>query len=161
MIRRSFASLVLVAFLAACAADGGGYGSSPVNKQNIGGVAGAVLGGVAGSTIGGGKGQLWATGAGVLVGALVGSEIGKSLDRADQMYAQRAFTQAVAAPNNQQITWSNPESGNAGSYTPVRSGRSNDGRTCREFKQSIVIDGKTETGVGTACQSSDGTWQIN
>ncbi len=165
MSRRVIASLVLTLFLAACANQGGGgYGSSGMpqaNKQNVGGLAGAVLGGLAGSTMGKGKGQLWTTGAGVLVGALVGSEIGKSLDRADQMYAQRAFGQATTAPVGQQISWANPESGNSGTYTPTRTGRTSDGRTCREFTQTIVIDGRAETGVGTACQNMDGTWAIN
>jgi len=165
MSRRLLASLVLTAFLtAACANQGGSYGSSgmpQVNKQNMGGLAGAVLGGVAGSQVGGGKGQLWATGAGVLVGALIGSEIGKSLDRADQMYAQRAFNQATSAPVGQTINWSNPESGNSGSYVTTRTGRTNSGTTCREFKQTIIIDGQAQTGVGTACQNADGTWAIN
>ena len=40
------------------------------NKELIGGGAGAVLGGLAGSQIGGGSGQRWATGVGVLLGAL-------------------------------------------------------------------------------------------
>lgn len=37
-------------------------------KQGVGTVGGAVLGGLAGSQVGGGSGQLWATGAGVLLG---------------------------------------------------------------------------------------------
>ena len=162
MSRRFISALVLTAFLAACAGqNGGGYGNSPITKENMGGVGGAVLGGLAGSQVGGGSGRLWATGAGVLLGALVGSNIGRSLDRADQMYAQRAFNQAATAPVGQQITWSNPESGNSGAYVPTRTGRTSNGQTCREFKQTIVIDGRSETGVGTACQNSDGTWQIN
>jgi surface antigen len=163
MTRRLIASLVLTAFLAACANQGGGYGStnSPINKENMGGIGGAVLGGLAGSTMGGGSGRLWTTGAGVLLGALVGSNIGRSLDRADQMYAQRAFNQAAAAPVGQEISWNNPESGNSGSYVPTRTGRTNSGQTCREFKQTIIIGGQAETGVGTACQNADGTWAIN
>lgn len=162
MTRRLIASLVLSTFLvAACANQGGGYGTQGLNKEQIGTGAGAVLGGLAGSQVGGGSGRLWATGAGVLLGALVGSNIGRSLDRADQMYAQRAFNQATTAPVGQQISWSNPESGNSGYYVPTRTGRTNDGRTCREFKQTIIIDGRAETGVGTACQNADGTWQVN
>lgn len=163
MTRNFVIALILTSFLAACANNGGGYGSSSsgIDKQTIGGVGGAVAGGLLGSQIGGGSGRLWATGAGTLLGALVGSSIGSSLDKADRMYADRAFGQAATAPVGQPITWSNPESGNSGSYVTTRTGRTADNRTCREFKQTIVVDGRSETGVGQACQNSDGTWQIN
>ncbi len=165
MSRRLIASLILTSFLAACATNGdGSYGSagtgSPVNKQTIGGATGAVLGGLLGSQVGSGKGQLWATGAGVLLGALAGSNIGASLDKADQAYANKAFNQATAAPVGQPITWSNPESGNSGTYTVNRTGRTADNRACREFTQTIMIGGKAQQGVGTACQNPDGSWAI-
>ena len=167
MTRRLIASLFLASFLAACAANNGdgSYGaagtSSPINKQNVGAVGGAVVGGILGSKVGKGSGQLWATGAGALLGGLAGSSIGASLDKADQMYANRAFNQAAAAPVGQQINWSNPESGNSGTYTTTRTGRTNTGAQCREFTQTIMIGGQAKQGVGTACQNPDGSWQIN
>lgn len=163
MIRRLLSILIVTSLLTACANQGGGYGQSgmpQLNKQTGGTVAGAVLGGVLGSNIGGGKGQLWATGAGALLGALVGSEIGKSLDRADQAYANRAFGQATSAPVGQEIAWSNPESGNSGTYVVNRTGRTADNRSCREFTQTIMIGGRAEQGVGVACQNPDGSWAI-
>lgn len=165
MTRRLIASLLLSVFLAACASNGDGtYGSagtsSPVNKQAIGTVGGGLVGGLLGSQVGGGKGRLWTTGAGVLLGALAGSSIGGSLDKADQMYANRALTQAAAAPVGQQISWANPDTGNSGTYTTTRTGRTNSGSQCREFTQTIMIGGQAKQGVGTACQNSDGSWQI-
>lgn len=130
------------------------------NKQTIGTGSGALIGGILGSRVGGHEGRLWATGAGALLGALVGSEIGKSLDRADMMYNEQAMTKAYTAPLHQTITWNNPESGNAGSVTPVREGRTAQGNVCREYHQKIIVAGRTETGVGRACQESDGTWTI-
>lgn len=129
-------------------------------KQTVGAGAGAVAGGLAGSAIGSGSGRDWAIGAGVLLGALMGSEIGKSLDRADQIAAQQAQQQAYAAPIGQTITWSNPQSGNSGSYTPVREGHTPSGDYCREYQQTIVVDGRAETAYGTACKNPDGTWQL-
>ena len=129
-------------------------------KQTVGGVGGAVLGGLAGSQIGGGSGRLWATGAGVLLGALVGSEIGSSLDRADMAYARQANQQAYSAPIGETISWNNPESGNYGSVTPTNDGYSSAGRYCREYQQTIVVNGRNETGYGTACQQPDGSWEI-
>lgn len=156
MTRRIIALFVLSFFVAACATDGTGGGG--VNKQTIGGLAGAGLGGLAGAQFGKGSGRLWTTGAGVLLGALAGSNIGQSLDKADQMYAERAYTQAQTAPVGQQITWNNPDSGNSGSVTTTRTGRAANGLPCREYQQNVTIGGKNQQIVGTACQNGDGTW---
>ncbi|MEC7702840.1 MAG: glycine zipper 2TM domain-containing protein, partial [Pseudomonadota bacterium] len=62
--------------------------NSNFNKEQFGTVSGAVLGGLAGSQVGSGSGRLWAVGAGTLLGAFLGSEVGKSLDKADLVYAE-------------------------------------------------------------------------
>lgn len=129
-------------------------------KETVGGLGGAVLGGIAGSQIGGGSGRLWATGAGVLLGTLVGSEVGRSLDRADRLYMEQAQREVYSRPLGETVSWSNPESGNSGTYTPTRDGTSSAGRYCREYEQTIYIGGRQETGVGTACKNPDGTWEI-
>ncbi|MFP4314159.1 MAG: RT0821/Lpp0805 family surface protein [Alphaproteobacteria bacterium] len=129
-------------------------------KETLGGLGGAVLGGIAGSQVGGGSGRLWATGAGVLLGGLLGSEIGSSLDKADKMYAAQANTRAHEAPIGETITWNNPESGNYGEVTPTRDGYSAAGRYCREYQQTIVVNGQNQTGYGQACQQPDGSWEI-
>ena len=140
--------------LAGCADTGMGQ------KQTVGTLGGAALGGLLGSQFGGGTGKLVATGLGVFLGGLVGNEVGKSLDRADQAAATQAYSKAKAAPIGETITWDNPKSGNRGTYTPVREGRSNTGQYCREFQQTITVGGKTEQGYGTACRQPDGSWQI-
>ncbi|MDB5477984.1 MAG: hypothetical protein JWM96_479 [Alphaproteobacteria bacterium] len=164
MFQRILAALFLCSFLAACANGGYGGGSAApgtfgANKTTAGGLAGAGLGGLAGAQFGKGNGRLWTTGAGVLLGALAGSSVGASLDKADESYAQRGFSQAVAAPVGQPITWSNPQSGNSGSYVTTRTGSRN-GLPCREFQQTIVVGGRSQQAVGQACQNGDGTWQI-
>ena len=148
-------ALISTAMLGACNTfDGAG------NKQLIGTGGGAILGGLAGSTIGKGSGQLWATGAGVLLGGLLGSEIGSSLDRADQAYAQQANQRAYTAPVGETIRWNNPDSGNYGTITPVRDGRTQSGGYCREYLQTIYVGGKQQSGYGTACQQPDGSWKV-
>lgn len=135
----------------------GGLGT----KQTIGAATGAVLGGVLGSKVGKGSGAMVGTGVGVLLGTLLGSELGASLDKADMLYAQQATNRAYSAPVGQAISWNNPESGHSGTVTPVREGINNStGRTCREYKQTIYVDGRQETGVGQACKNSDGTWSV-
>ena len=142
-------------FLGACES----WNNSGV-KEKIGAGTGAILGGIAGAQIGDGDGRLIATGVGALLGTLVGSEIGKSLDRADMAYAQSANQRAHSTPIGQTVQWNNPESGNSGTVTPRRDGYSSSGRYCREYEQTIVVDGRQETAVGTACQNPDGTWQV-
>lgn len=147
--------------LGGCAQDGSQHAWGMGTKQTVGTAGGAVLGGLAGSAIGSGSGQLWATGAGALVGAFLGSSIGKSLDRADMKYHENAFQQAHSAPLHDTISWQNPENGHRGSVTPVNEGvHTANGRPCRQYRQTIVVDGQAETAYGKACQNADGTWSL-
>jgi surface antigen len=146
--------------LAGCAGYNQQRQGPNVSKQGIGAVTGAIAGGLAGSAIGGGTGRDIAIGTGVLLGALAGSEIGKSLDRADRAYMVSAYEEAHDEPVGQTVYWENPESGHRGSVTPLRQGRRDDGEVCREYQQTIIVDGTREQATGIACQRSDGTWEI-
>ena len=157
-MRNRAVAVSIVAISLALAGCAGGDRSG--TKQTVGTLGGAALGGLLGSQFGGGTGKLAFTAAGVFLGGLLGNEIGKSLDRADRAAANQAYSRAQAAPVGETITWSNPKSGNTGSYTPVREGTSSSGKYCREFQQSITVGGKTEQGYGTACRQPDGSWQI-
>ncbi|HSK38409.1 MAG TPA: RT0821/Lpp0805 family surface protein, partial [Arenibaculum sp.] len=110
----------------------------------MGTLGGAAAGGLAGAQFGKGTGQLAATAGGMLLGALLGGEVGKSLDRADQSYATRAADRAYSAPIGEPIRWENPESGNYGTVTPTREGRTANGQYCREFNQTIYVGGRAE-----------------
>jgi len=154
-------ALVSTLALGACAQDGSSNPWGMGTKQTIGTGAGAVIGGILGSNVGHGKGQLWATGAGALLGAFAGSEIGKSLDQADMMYHQQAVEKSYSAPLNQPINWNNAGTGHSGTVTPVREGRqASSGNLCRQYKQTIVIGGKSESATGTACQDASGNWTL-
>lgn len=142
--------------LMGCQNTGSNWGS----KQTVGTGVGALAGGLAGSQVGSGSGRLWATGAGVLLGALAGSEIGASLDNADRAALNNAQYTASTASMGETISWNNPNSGNYGTITPIRDGRSTAGRYCREYQQTIVVGGKTQNGYGTACQQPDGSWEV-
>lgn len=156
-MKRTALSLLLVSTLALGACETM-QGMGP--KQGLGTAVGAVGGGLAGSQIGSGSGRLWATGAGALLGAFVGSEIGGSLDKADRAYAEQASSRAHSAPLGETISWENPQSGNHGTITPVKQGKSSSGELCREYQQTIVVEGRAETAYGTACQQADGTWRL-
>ena len=131
------------------------------NKEIGGTLLGAGLGGMAGAQFGGGKGQLAATAVGVLAGAWLGNEVGKSLDRADRIAAARtAQVTLESAPTGQTATWSNPDSGHSGTVTPVRTYQEPSGAYCREYQQSVTVGGQTERAYGTACRQPDGSWKI-
>jgi surface antigen len=131
-------------------------------KQTFGTVLGAGLGGLAGAQMGRGKGKLVAVAMGVLAGAAIGNSIGQSLDRADRAALNNAQQVASTVPVGRRVEWRNPDTGNHGSVTPTRDGYDRiSGDYCREYETTIYVNGREETGYGTACQKADGTWQIN
>lgn len=137
--------------LAACQAGPGQVG---------GGIVGATVGGLAGSQVGSGSGTMVAVGIGSALGGLIGSELGRMLDERDQQQHAQTYQRAMEqAPAGQARSWSNPDTGNRGEITPVRT-YTRDGRNCRDFTQTIYVDGRAETGRGTACRAADGTWQV-
>ncbi len=159
MTSTTFRSTLMVAILALSAVTGCTQDQMS-SKQNWGTVGGAATGAVIGSQFGKGDGRVAAAAVGTLLGAFVGNEIGSSLDRADQAAASQAYNQAYNAPVGQTVRWNNPQSGNNGTITTTRDGYSQSGYYCREFQQKIVVGGKTEQAVGTACRNPDGTWQV-
>ena len=131
------------------------------SKSTIGMLLGAAIGGLAGSQIGGGSGQLIATGVGVLLGAIVGAEIGKSMDKVDRIYATNTAQNSLEhSRSGTSTTWNNPDTGNYGSTTPVKTYQVANGRYCREFQTEVTVGGKTERAYGTACRQPDGSWEI-
>jgi len=143
---------------------------------------GAALGGLLGSQFGKGSGQLAATGAGVFLGGMMGNSVGHSMDRADAAYystrgtspmfnaypSYPAYEPTYVAPPSQTV-YLQPEvveyyaprnravlvdSGYVGPHPPKRS------RHCREFTQTVRIDGQVHESYGTACLRPDGSWQI-
>ncbi|MCP5368179.1 MAG: glycine zipper 2TM domain-containing protein [Hyphomicrobiales bacterium] len=150
--RLACVAIVAVA-LAAC------QGSGP--KQTGGTLIGAGLGALAGSQIGGGSGKLAAVAIGALGGAWLGSEIGKSLDRADRSMMERNAQYSLE--NNRTgatSTWQNPDSGHSGTMTPTNTYQTSSGNYCREYETTVIIDGREERAFGRACRQPDGTWQV-
>lgn len=99
--------------------------------------------------------------AGSILGAFIGTSAGSGLDKADVLYAQRnaqfAFETQAAG---QLSSWRNPDSGNSGTLTPSRSFKGSEGRTCREFQQTIKVGSNQEKVFGAACRDKDGSWRV-
>lgn len=161
LARRSKAVLlpVILAVTLATGCQQGGDGSSDFGpKTGIGAALGAAGGGLLGAAAGGG-----ATGiaAGVLLGGLLGGATGSMLDSQDKRTAAATTQQALESkPSGTTTAWNNPDSGNSGTVTPVRTYQSASGQYCREFEETVTIGGKPQKSYGTACRQPDGSWQI-
>ena len=149
-------ALLLVAALSLSACQSQGWGP----KQTIGTLGGAAGGALLGNQFGKGTGNVVATALGAVAGAWLGNEVGSSLDNADKAALNNAQSQAYSAPVGQTISWNNPQSGNTGTFTPVRDGTAANGAYCREFQQTVNVGGQKQQAYGTACRQPDGNWQI-
>lgn len=58
------------------------------------------------------------------------------------------------------VSWANPDSGNSGTMMPVQTWRTKTGQYCREFQESITIDGTVRVERGVACRSDQGLWKV-
>jgi surface antigen len=154
--RLSAPSLIAIAVaaiaLAACSANSG-------PKEAGGTAAGAVAGGLIGNAIGAGTGnRLGGTVIGAAIGGLIGNRIGAALDDEDKRRAYAAEMQALeAGPSGAPVAWRNPDSGRYGDVVPGPAYQAS-GATCRQYTQTVYIDGTPQTERGTACRNLDGTW---
>lgn len=161
MVRKILAALTIIATLSLTACENRGPNDNLFSKENIGSAVGAIGGAWLGSNVGKGKGQIVAIAAGTLLGAGLGKELGASLDRADLAYYNQVSQNSLEnTPTNQTSSWVNPDTGTSGAITPTRTFQGASGQYCREYQQTITIDGQTENGYGTACRQSDGSWKI-
>lgn len=71
--------------------------------------------------------------------------------------AQNAFE---TTPAGQTSIWRNPANGHWGTVTPARTFRDAAGRYCRDYRQTVTVDGQEHQGNGTACREPNGAWRI-
>ena len=128
-----------------------------VGPKAAGGAAvGATAGGLIAAAAGGGTAGIIG---GVLLGGLAGGALGDKLDQNDRRLAQENYHRSMEYGSvGQTSTWRNPDNGHSGEVTPTRTYETASG-PCREYKQTIYIDGQAQEAVGTACRASDGTWR--
>lgn len=136
-------------------------GCANTSNQDRGVLLGMAAGGIIGNQIGNGRGQSLATIAGAAAGGAAGAAIGSRMDEADRMNMRAARSESLESGfTGESSGWSNPDTGNSGQVTPVRTYQNASGQYCREFQQEITIGGETEQGFGTACRQANGSWQI-
>lgn len=127
-------------------------------KASIGALGGATLGGL---IAGAAHGNPAAIAAGVIGGGLVGGLVGNLLDQRDKQLAAEAAQRALErSPSGTSVAWRNPDSGHSGRITPVRTYQTASGTYCREYQQTVIIEGRQEQAYGKACRQPDGSWRI-
>ena len=132
-------------------------------KQTVGTLLGAGTGALIGAQFGQGTGQLVATSVGTLLGAYLGNEAGKSLDRADALYASRAEYQALEyTPSGTSTPWRNPDSGHYGRVTPIETFGSATARTAASSstRRRSAAAAATSTAPRAAPPTANGRWCI-
>jgi surface antigen len=107
-----------------------------------------VLGGLPGDPI-------IARGKGADPAGLVGGQVGRSMDPADQRCVVRALEYT---PDRTPIRWASPK---AVEYEvmPIRTYEDPAGRTCRDFRAEATIAGQPTRDLGSACRLGGGTWE--
>ncbi len=124
-------------------------------KEDSGTLVGAATGALIGNQFGHGAGRVAATLGGAVVGGFIGNRIGKSMDDEDRRRAAEA--QYAAFENGDRADWRSPN-GHYGYIEPRPVYYYREMR-CREFSQTVYVDGRPETMIGRACRQPDGTWR--
>ncbi len=127
-------------------------------KTTVGALGGGALGGLIAAAAGGNAAVIAASAVG---GILLGGLIGNALDERDKRMAAEAAQRAMeTAPTGKPVAWSNPDSGHSGTVTPTKTYQTASGSYCREYQQTVTINGKQEKAYGTACRQPDGSWKV-
>ena len=82
-----------------------------------------------------------------------------SLEHGDLYAIDEAAQQSLEyARTDESTRWINPDTGTAGTFTPVATHEGPNGQVCREYSITAVIAGRDEQVYGVACRQPDGTW---
>ncbi len=148
--------VALVAFVAILVTGCATMEENP--KTSVGAIGGGALGGLIAAAAGGNAAAIAASAVG---GMLVGGLIGNLMDQHDKKLAAEAAQKALeTAPTGRPVAWQNPDNGHSGTVTPVKTYQTGSGSYCREYQQTVVIDGREENAYGTACRQPDGSWKM-
>jgi len=153
-MRKSLRCIALATFVLVTATGCETMQANP--KTTNGAVGGAAVGGLIAAAA---HGSPAAIAASVIGGGLLGSLAGNMLDERDRRMAAETTHRALeTAPTGTAVPWQNPDTGHSGAVTPTRTYQTASGTFCREYQQSVTIDGKPEQVTGTACRQPDGSW---
>ncbi|QIB33721.1 hypothetical protein [Ancylobacter pratisalsi] len=133
--------LMIAPLLAACQTTGGDH-----QNAAIGAGLGAAVGGLGCAALGGNTGACLAMAG---AGAVIGGAIGARIDERDR--ARRDAALREASRSSRTVSWSNPQTGNRGTITPLRAVNQG-GRECSVVKEVVYFrNGEPASGETTTC----------
>lgn len=103
--------------------------------------------------ISGGKPRKSAVGGGVL-GALIGADLGRTMDEADQVCVAQALEYA---PDRARVAWA-AHDGEQLTIAPETTFE-REGGWCRTYRVTADAAGRSTSTLGTACRGPDGLWR--
>lgn len=129
-------------------------GSSVSTSIGMGGGPGIGLGSQGYRAYGGYGGP----GFGLVFPSSSGTGAGGSPFVSDQQIVDVTVQHALEfKPIGEGANWSNPNTGNSGTVTPVRAYQNANGDNCREFQQTT---GKAVPTMSSACRDASGVWHV-
>ncbi len=142
------------------------------NDTLLGGLLGGAAGAGIGAAFGGGKGAAIGGISGLLLGALAGNSIANNRDRYDPPPQQGYYAPPPTYYGYQQPAGYAPAYAAPQGYAappayvpqavpaPVAQAPAYSANYCRDFTQTIIIDGVEKNAYGKACLQPDGSWRI-
>lgn len=150
MKAKRFGFFLVVAALAFCLSACAPPGSGMKSQQGAG--IGAAAGAVIGQLIGQNEAGTWI---GAAIGTIVGGAVGSAMDQEDMRRMQQAYERA---PDNNRVSWVNPNTGNSYEVIPQQTFNGPSGDPCRTAEVRSTIDGRQETVISKACRDGSGQW---
>jgi surface antigen len=94
------------------------------------------------------------------VGAAPSKPLHADLTESDVTLAASTMQASLEhASHGESRAWRNPETGHSGAVTPQRTYLSEAGFYCRDYQETLTVDGQTATYSGTACRDAGDTWR--
>lgn len=129
--------------------------------ETLGGVVGGVMGAVLGSKMGKGTGKSVGIALGATLGTMWGQDIAKGMSDVDKVFHERTTSDSLEyGKPGEEVSWSNPDSGNSGTVAAGETYKNDTGEDCRTFETTVQVDGEDRTAEGTACRTPGGEWQV-
>ena len=60
--------------------------------------------------------------------------------------------------SRQMRLWRNAATGASGSVMPLRTFKIKTGHFCRDYRETVIVDGRMDSRDATACRTNDGLW---
>ncbi|WP_293866654.1 RT0821/Lpp0805 family surface protein [uncultured Alsobacter sp.] len=79
----------------------------------------------------------------------------------DLVIAGGALDQALDPVRKGAVRWSNPSTGNQGSFLAEGDAYVRDDQVCRSFRAAIVVQQKPDDLRGVACRAGAGSWSLH